>query len=85
MDIATVGGIAAAFVFLALGVIFARGDFALFFDPPSIMVTVLGSLSGLLASNNLGYLLGLGGGCPMGLLCFRDECKGDDHYPGLLF
>jgi len=60
MDIATVGGIVAAFVFLGLGVIFARGDFALFFDPPSIMVTIMGSLSGLLASNNLSYVLGIG-------------------------
>ncbi len=60
MDIASVGGIAAAFVFLGLGVIFARGDFGLFFDPPSLMITVLGSFSALLASNPLSYLLGVG-------------------------
>ena len=60
MDIASVAGIGAAFVFLGLGVILARGDFALFFDPPSIMVTVLGSLSGLVASNSMSYIMGLG-------------------------
>jgi len=61
MDIASVGGIAAAFVFLGLGVIFARGDFSLFFDPASLMVTVLGSFSALIASYPLNYILGVGG------------------------
>ncbi len=60
MDIATIGGIGAAFVFLALGVVFAQGSFLLFFDPPSIMITVLGSLSGLTASYPLSYILGMG-------------------------
>jgi chemotaxis protein MotA len=61
MDLATIVGIAAAFIFLGLGVIFANGDFTLFFDPPSIMITVLGSMSGLLASYPLSYILGIGG------------------------
>jgi chemotaxis protein MotA len=60
MDIATIGGIAAAFVFLSLGIVFAQGSFLLFFDPPSIMITVLGSLSGLTASYPLSYILGIG-------------------------
>lgn len=61
MDIATIGGIAGALVFLAMGIVFAQGNFLLFFDPPSIMITVLGSLSGLIASYPLTYILGLGG------------------------
>jgi len=60
MDIATIGGIGAAFVFLGLGVIFANGSFALFFDPPSIMITIGGSFAALVASYPLSYVLGVG-------------------------
>lgn len=60
MDLATIAGIAAAFVFLGLGVVFAKGNFALFIDPPSMMITILGSMSGLLASYPLSYFLGMG-------------------------
>lgn len=60
MDLASIAGISAAFVFLGLGIIFARGNFALFFDPPSLMITVMGSMSGLLASYPLSYILGIG-------------------------
>ncbi|MCP4133252.1 MAG: motility protein A [bacterium] len=60
MDIATVGGIIAAFVFLIAGVLLANGSLLLFVDPPSIMVTVGGSVSGLLASYPLDYVLGMG-------------------------
>ncbi len=60
MDIATIGGIGAAIVFLALGIVFAQGSFLLFFDPASIMITVLGSLSALTASYPLSYILGMG-------------------------
>ncbi len=59
MDIATIGGIVASLVFLALGIIFAQGSFLLFFDPPSIMVTVMGSFSALIASYPLSYILGV--------------------------
>jgi len=59
MDIATLGGIIGAFVFLALGIVFAKGNFGLFFDPASIMVTVLGSMSALLASYPLSYFIGV--------------------------
>jgi len=61
MDIATIIGIAAGLVFLGLGIIFANGSFLLFFDPASLMITVLGSTAGLLASNSLSYFLGIGG------------------------
>jgi len=57
MDIATIGGIAAGWVFLVLGVVFAKGDFMLFFDPASIMITCLGSFSTLVTSNELSYVL----------------------------
>jgi chemotaxis protein MotA len=60
MDIATIGGIGGALIFLALGIVFAQGSFLLFFDPPSIMITVLGSLSGLVASYPLSYIMGMG-------------------------
>ncbi len=60
MDIASIGGIAAAFIFLMLGIVFAKGNFGLFVDPPSLMITVLGSFSGLVASYPLSYILGIG-------------------------
>ena len=50
MDIATIAGIAGAFVFLLLGIIFAQGSLLLFVDPPSVMITIGGSFAGLLAS-----------------------------------
>ncbi len=61
MDIATIAGIVAAFVFLGLGIIFAKGSFLLFLDPASMMITILGSFSGLVASYPLSYILGIGG------------------------
>jgi chemotaxis protein MotA len=60
MDLASVLGISLAFVCLLLGIFFANGDFSLFFDPASIMITVGGSFSALLASNSLSYILGVG-------------------------
>ena len=60
MDLATIGGIAAAIVFLILGVIFAQGNMLLFIDPPSVMITVGGSFAALLASYPLSYILGIG-------------------------
>jgi len=60
MDIATIGGIVAAFVFLVLGVIFAQGSMLLFIDPASIMITVGGSFAAVLASYPLAYVLGMG-------------------------
>ncbi|MBN2040954.1 MAG: motility protein A [Spirochaetes bacterium] len=59
MDIATLGGIIAGFVFLGLGIIFAKGNIGLFADPTSVMVTVLGSFSALIASNPLKRIIGL--------------------------
>jgi len=60
MDLASVLGIVLAFVFLMLGIIFANGDFGLFVDPASIMITIGGSFAGLMASNPLNYVLGIG-------------------------
>ena len=60
MDLATIGGIAAALVFLLLGIVFAQGSFLLFVNMPSIMITVLGSFSALLASYPLTYVIGIG-------------------------
>ncbi len=60
MDLASVLGVGLAFVFLMLGIIFANGDFGLFVDPASIMITVGGSFAGLLGSNPLNYILGIG-------------------------
>lgn len=60
MDIATVAGLVAGTSFLLLGVIFANGSLLLFFDPASIMITVGGSLAGLLASSPLARFLAIG-------------------------
>lgn len=59
MDIATIIGIAGAFVFLLLGIVFAGGSLLLFFDPTSIMVTIGGSFSAVLASYPFTYILGI--------------------------
>lgn len=60
MDIASVAGIVAAFVFLLLGILFGGGSLLLFIDPPSVMITIGGSFAGLMASNDLSYVLGVG-------------------------
>ena len=60
MDLATIGGIAAALVFLLLGIIFAQGSFLLFVNMPSVMITVGGSFAALLASYPLTYIIGMG-------------------------
>ncbi len=59
MDIATIGGLAAGFTCLALGIIFAKGNPALFLDPASVIVTVGGSLSALVMANPLSRVLGM--------------------------
>ncbi len=60
MDLASILGISFALIFQVLGIIFANGDFGLFWDPASIMITVGGSFAALLASNDLSYILGMG-------------------------
>jgi len=57
MDIATIAGIAGGWVCLLAGIVLAQGDLMLFFDPASIMITVVGSFCTLLASNELSYIL----------------------------
>ena len=53
MDIGTIGGMAAGFVFIALGIIFAKGNPGMFLDPASVMITLGGSFSALCVSNPL--------------------------------
>jgi chemotaxis protein MotA len=60
MDLASLVGVIGAFVFLILGILFAKGDFMLFVDPASVMITVGGSMAALLTSNELSYFLGIG-------------------------
>ncbi|MCL1910762.1 MAG: motility protein A [Leptospirales bacterium] len=57
MDIATIAGIAGAWICLLAGIIMAQGNFMLFFDPASILVTVAGSFCTLITSNELNYIL----------------------------
>lgn len=59
MDIATIAGLIAGFTCLLLGVIFARGDIGLFIDPASVMITLLGSFSALVASNQMSSILNM--------------------------
>ena len=67
MDIASILGVVAGFVFCLLGIALSGGDFLLFFDPPSIMITVGGSISTLVASNPLQAILNMGS---VAKLCF---------------
>lgn len=59
MDIATIGGLIAGFVFIALGIIFAKGNVMMFLDPASVMITLGGSFAALCISNSLGKILGV--------------------------
>ncbi len=59
MDLSTIIGIIAAFVFLILGIIFAGSSVLLFVDPPSMMITIGGSTAALFASNDLTYIFGI--------------------------
>ncbi len=59
MDIATIGGLAAGWVCLALGIIFAKGNPLLFVDPASVMITVGGSFAAILMSNPLEKVIGV--------------------------
>ncbi|MDR3236991.1 MAG: motility protein A [Spirochaetia bacterium] len=57
MDIATIGGIAGGVVCILAGIILARGDLMLFFDPASILITVAGSFCTLITSNPINYVV----------------------------
>ncbi|MFW5808400.1 MAG: motility protein A [Spirochaetota bacterium] len=59
MDIATIIGLVAGFTCLLIGVIAAKGDLGLFFDPASILITIGGSVSALLASTPLQRFLNI--------------------------
>ena len=60
MDIATIGGLIAGIVCLLIGIVAAKGDLGLFWDEASILITIGGSLSALLASNPLQRFLNIG-------------------------
>ncbi|MDY6934251.1 MAG: motility protein A [Spirochaetota bacterium] len=57
MDIGTIGGLIGGFVFIALGIVFAKGNPAMFIDPASVMITIGGSFSALCISNPLARIL----------------------------
>ncbi len=59
MDIATIGGLIGGFVFIGLGIVFAKGSIGLFADAASVMITVLGSFSALVVSNPLKRIINL--------------------------
>ncbi len=58
MDIATIGGLIAGFTFIILGILFAKGNPLMFWDPASIMIAIGGSFSAILISNPLAKVLG---------------------------
>lgn len=59
MDLATIVGLIVGFTAMLFGIISARGDLGLFFDVASIMITIGGSLSAVLASNPMQRFLNL--------------------------
>jgi len=59
MDIATIIGLIVGFINIILGIIFAKGNPLLFWDIPSVFITIGGSFCSLLISNPLGRILGL--------------------------
>jgi chemotaxis protein MotA len=50
MDIATIIGLISGTVFLILGILFAKGSLLLFWDPPSVMITIGGSIAAMLVA-----------------------------------
>lgn len=59
MDIGSIGGLIAGFVFIALGIIFAKGNPLLFINLPSVMITIGGSFAAICVSNPLSRILTL--------------------------
>ncbi len=59
MDIATVGGMVGGMAVILAGILVAGGDLMLFWDPPSVFVTVGGSVGALFVAYPLGYVLGI--------------------------
>lgn len=59
MDLATVIGLIVGFTNIIMGIIFAKGNPLLFFDIPSVFITVGGSFCALLISNPLPKVLGI--------------------------
>jgi len=59
MDLATILGLIIGFVNLILGVIFAKGNPLLFWDIPSVFITIGGSFCSLVISNPFSKILGL--------------------------
>jgi len=59
MDLASIIGLAAGTVCIILGILMAKGNLLLFWDPASVFVTLGGSLSALILSVPLSKFLGL--------------------------
>ncbi|HQO22216.1 MAG TPA: motility protein A [Spirochaetota bacterium] len=59
MDLASIIGLAAGTVCIILGILMAKGNLLLFWDPASVFVTLGGSLSALVLSVPLSKFLGL--------------------------
>ncbi len=57
MDIATILGATMGIVFLVLGILLAKGSVLLFWDPPSVMITVGGSICSMLVAYPLSKLM----------------------------
>ncbi len=60
MDIATIVGLITGMTCLLIGIISAKGDLGLFFDAASILITIGGSISALLASTPIQRFLNIG-------------------------
>lgn len=58
MDIATVGGLAGSFVIFIIVLFIGGNDPALYFDAPSILITVIGSFCAVLMGSPLGRITG---------------------------
>lgn len=60
MDIATIVGLITGMVCLSVGILAAKGDFGLFVDPASMLITIGGSVSALLAGSPLARIMNIG-------------------------
>ncbi|MBN1500402.1 MAG: motility protein A [Spirochaetes bacterium] len=60
MDIATVAGLIGGMAALVYGIVSAKGSFGLFFDIPSLFITLGGSFSAVLASNPMQRITNIG-------------------------
>jgi chemotaxis protein MotA len=57
MDIATIGGLIAGFIFIILGILFGGASPLIYWDAASVMITIGGSFSALMVANPLSRVL----------------------------